>query len=181
MLFCDECVGVCKKDAPYSPLHCLFLFWCTVLSLGRVSCRLNSFSNCIWLQLFFFRPSFHLRSASLCLSTVHWTKGTTCTALFSALFLFWCTALILVREGSASAINFPSMCSHEEKHKHNPFSLFWWKDHYEIASELCGDVYTIQFQTPPTFQLAKVKSAICMKYLRTTLSFFFCSFLVFIC
>ena len=123
----------CKKDAPHSPLHCLFLFWCTALSLGRVCCRLNSWviefgCNCF--------SSFLL---SICVQllwvfpTVHCTKGTTCTTLFSPLFLFWCTALILVREGSASTINFPSMCSHYEKHKHNPFSLIWWKDHYEIA------------------------------------------------
>ena len=38
------------------------------------------------------------------------------------------------------------------------------------------DVYTIQVQTPPTFQLAKVKSAICTKYLRKTLSCFFLFF-----
>ena len=115
--------------------------------------------------------------------SVHCTKSTTCTALFSALFLFWCTALILVREWSASVINShsPSMCSHEEKHKHNPFSLIWWKDHYEIASELCGmfTLYRSKLHPLSNWRRLKVPSVrnICAKLCPV----FFCSFLVFIC
>ena len=85
----------CMKDAPHSPPHCLFLFWCTALSLGRVSCRLNSFSNCIWLQLFFFFPSFHLRSASLSLSYCTLYKGYNlhCTILCIVPILVHCSYL----------------------------------------------------------------------------------------